>query len=340
MRSVSDLITPAVLARELGIVADPAGDGGPGGARPVVLDVRWRLTGPPGRPDHAARRVPGAVFVDLDTELASHPPAGVGTGTGGRHPLPDPESLQEVLRRAGVCQDSTVVAYDDADGSVAARAWWLLRWSGVPAGRVRVLDGGFAAWTADGLPLAGDDVPESERAPEPAVTRGDLVVRPGAMPVLDAEGAAALARRGALLDARAGARYRGETEPVDPRAGHIPGARSAPSTGNAGPDGRWLPPAELAARFRSAGVTDPAAVGAYCGSGITASALVLALEHAGVTSPDAPAALYPGSWSEWSSDPARPAAVGPEPDGDGPGAAASHPSGPEGGVPGGARGTP
>lgn len=151
-----------------------------------------------------------------------------------------------------------------------------------------------------------------------------MAVRPGGMPVLDADGAAALARTGTLLDARAAARYRGETEPVDPRAGHIPGARSAPSAGNVGADGRWLAPAELAARFRAAGVadrsaagTDPAgaALGAYCGSGITASSLVLALEQAGITEPDAPAALYPGSWSEWSSDPARPAATGAEPDG-------------------------
>lgn len=315
---MSDLITPAVLARELGILAGPGDSGGSGARTPVVLDVRWRLTGPPGRPDHAARRIPGAVFVDLDTELASHRRAGGGPAAGGRHPLPDPASLQEVLRRAGVRQDSTVVAYDDADGSVAARAWWLLRWSGLPAGRVAVLDGGFAAWLADGLPLAGDEVPEPRRVPEPPVVPGDLVVHPGGMPVLDADGAAALARRGALLDARAGARYRGETEPVDPRAGHIPGALSVPSAGNAGPDGRWLPPGELAARFRAAGVSDPAAVGAYCGSGVTASALVLALQYAGVTSPDAPAALYPGSWSEWSSDPARPAATGPAADGEGP----------------------
>ncbi|MBW0106942.1 sulfurtransferase [Pseudonocardia sp. KRD291] len=313
MGPVSDLITPAALARDLEILAGPGGTGASGVSRPVVLDVRWRLTGPPGRPDHAARRIPGAVFVDLGTELAAA--VASGGGPGGRHPLPDPASLQEVLRRAGVREDSTVVAYDDADGSVAARAWWLLRWSGHPAGRVKVLDGGFAAWTAEGRPLAGDDVPDADRAPEPVPDPGDVVVRPGAMPVLDADGAAALARRGALLDARAGARYRGETEPVDPRAGHVPGALSVPFAGNTGPDGRWLPADELAARFRAAGVTDPTAVGAYCGSGVTASSLVLALEHAGVTSPESPAALYPGSWSEWSADPARPAATGPEPEG-------------------------
>lgn len=297
---MGDLITPRALAGRLG--EDPP---------PVVLDVRWRLTGPPGAPDHRARRVPGAVFVDLDTELAA--PAGAGAPRG-RHPLPSPDVLQDVLRRAGVHDSSDVVAYDDADGSVAARAWWLLRWAGLAADRVAVLDGGFAAWCAAALPLAGDAVPEPERAAEPARAAGTVVVRPGGMPVLDADAAAALAAGdGVLLDARAGARYRGETEPVDPRAGHIPGARNVPSAGNAGADGRWLPPAELAARFRAAGVDGTAPVGAYCGSGVTASALVLALEHAGLTTPDAPAALYPGSWSEWSADPDRPAATGDEP---------------------------
>jgi thiosulfate/3-mercaptopyruvate sulfurtransferase len=135
------------------------------------------------------------------------------------------------------------------------------------------------------------------------------------MPVLDADGAAALARSGVLLDARAGERYRGEAEPVDPRAGHILGARSAPSAGNAGHDGRWQEPEDLAERFRELGVepgSGPEAVGAYCGSGVTASSLVLALEYAGLTAPEKPAALYAGSWSDWSTDPDRPAATGPE----------------------------
>jgi thiosulfate/3-mercaptopyruvate sulfurtransferase len=268
--------------------------------RPVVLDVRWRLGGPPGRADHAAGHVPGAVFVDLDTELAAPP------GTGGRHPLPEPSRLEEVLRRAGISEGSRVVAYDHADGSVAARAWWLLRWAGLSADHVAVLDGGWAAWREEGLPVSTE-----EPAPEP----GDVVVRPGGMPVLDADGAAALARSGVLLDARAGERYRGEAEPVDPRAGHIPGARSAPSAGNAGHDGRWQEPEDLAERFRELGVepgSGPEAVGAYCGSGVTASSLVLALEHAGLTAPEKPAALYAGSWSDWSTDQDRPAATGPE----------------------------
>ena len=252
----------------------------------VVLDVRWRLGGPPGRQDYEVSHVPGAVYVDLDTELSAPP------GAGGRHPLPDPEPLQEVLRRAGVREGGRVVAYDAGDGSVAARVWWLLRWAGY--GEVAVLDGGFAAWEAAGLPVTAEE--------PPALTgeaAGDVVVRPGQMPVLDADGAAALARDGVLLDARAAPRYRGETEPVDPKAGHVPGALNAPSTGHVGPDGRWLGAAELAARFAEIGVTGEAAVGAYCGSGVTASSVVLALEVAGITSAGKPAALYAGSWSNW-----------------------------------------
>jgi thiosulfate/3-mercaptopyruvate sulfurtransferase len=287
----------SVLVFPLDLAADLERDSAD---RTVVLDVRWRLGGPPGRAEHAAGHVPGAVFVDLDTELAAPP------GAGGRHPLPEPSRLQEVLRRAGVSEGSRVVAYDHADGSVAARAWWLLRWAGLSADRVAVLDGGWAAWREEGLPVSTE-----EPAPEP----GDVVVRPGGMPVLDADAAAALARSGVLLDARAGERYRGEVEPVDPRAGHIPGARSAPSAGNAGHDGRWQEPQDLAERYRELGVepgSGPEAVGAYCGSGVTASSLVLALEYAGLTAPERPAALYAGSWSDWSSDPERPAATGPE----------------------------
>lgn len=300
------MISPEELAGAVGAAADGSA------ARPVVLDVRWRLAGPPGREDHEARRVPGAVFVDLDTELSAGPAA---PGPGGRHPLPRPAALQEVLRRAGIRDDDPaglVVAYDDGDGSVAARAWWLLRWAGLDPARVRVLDGGFAAWRAARLPLAGSGPGAGAPEPLPAPP-GDVVVRPGAMPVLDADGAAALARDGVLLDARAAARYRGETEPVDPRAGHVPGARNTPAAANAGPDGRWYSAAELAERFRAAGAGPGVATGAYCGSGVNACALVLALEQAGLTTPEAPAALYPGSWSEWSADPARPAATGDRP---------------------------
>jgi thiosulfate/3-mercaptopyruvate sulfurtransferase len=291
---------PLVAPAELAALLD-------GPARPVVLDVRWRLGGPPGRVDHESGHLPGAVFVDLDTELAGAP------GRGGRHPLPDPRALQEVLRRAGVGEGSTVVAYDDDSGAVAARAWWLLRWAGVAAERVAVLDGGYRAWLAAGLPISVEP-----SRPEP----GDVVVRPGAMPVVDADEAVTLARDGLLLDGRAAARYRGETEPVDPRAGHIPGAVNAPATAHVDATGRWLPPEALARHYADLGVTavpgggaDAHAprIGAYCGSGVTATALILALEHAGLCLPGWPAALYAGSWSQWSADPHRPAATGAEP---------------------------
>lgn len=260
-------------------------------APPVLLDVRWRLGGPPARADYETGHVPGAVFLDLDTDLAAPP------GPAGRHPLPDPAALQEVLRGAGVDTGDAVVVYDDKDGSVAARAWWLLRWAG--HGAVAVLDGGFTAWQQEGRPVSADI---------PIPPRGNIVVTPGAMPVLDADEAAAMARDGVLLDARAPERYRGDVEPVDPRAGHVPGARNAPFAGHVGPDGRWISPERLAERFTELGVGDTVPVGAYCGSGVTASSVVLAIELSGLRS--RPAALYAGSWSNWSADPARPVASG------------------------------
>ncbi|MGW1400207.1 sulfurtransferase [Streptomyces sp. NPDC002405] len=263
---------------------------------PVLLDVRWQLSlataagAAPfdGRAAHAAGHIPGAAFVDLDRELASAP------GGNGRHPLPDMEVFGAAMRRAGVSADRPVVVYDGGQGWAAARAWWLLRWTGHPD--VRVLDGGLAAWEG---PLETD-------VPEPA--EGDFSPKPGALPLLDADGAAALARSGVLFDARAGERYRGEVEPIDPVGGHIPGAVSAPTTENAGPDGRFLPAAQLRARFTALGAADGRDVGVYCGSGVSAAHEVLALAVAGI-----PAALYVGSWSEWSSDPSRPVAVGPDP---------------------------
>lgn len=259
---------------------------------PVVLDVRWRLAGPPGETSYAQGHLSGARFIDLDTALAAPP------GEGGRHPLPEPEVLQLAMRAAGVRSGHPVVAYDDADGSVAARVWWLLRWAG--HSEVAVLNGGYAAWVAEGRPVT-DEVPEHEP--------GNLEVRPGQLPVLGADEAAGLARDGKLLDARARERYAGEVEPIDPRAGHIPGAVSAPFAGHLGLDGRWLPPDLLAERFEGLGVTGDRPVGAYCGSGVTASSVVLALELAGLPG----AALYAGSWSHWGRDPERPVATGDTP---------------------------
>jgi len=256
---------------------------------PTLLDVRWRLGGPPGRADYLAGHLPGAVYLDLDAELCGAP------GAGGRHPLPDPAALQRALRAAGFRTDRPVVTYDGGDGLAAARAWWTLRWAGHR--QVRVLEGGYRAWSAAGLPVTT----ETAAPPE-----GDFTVRPGGMPTLDAEAAAARAVDGVLLDVRAAPRYRGETEPVDPVAGHIPGAVNLPATEYVGEDGRLAPPDALRARFAEAGVRPGVPVGAYCGSGVTAAQAVLALNVAGY--PDA--ALYVGSWSDWITDPRRPVATG------------------------------
>ena len=256
---------------------------------PVVLDVRWYLGGPPGLDSYRRGHVPTAVFTDLDRVLAGPP------GPGGRHPLPEPAAFQAAMRAAGVRQDRAVVVYDDGDSTVAARGWWTLRYYGHE--NVRVLDGGYRAWVSAGLAVTQAD---------PGPAPGDFTARPGHMPALDAAGAQVTALTGRLLDARSAERYRGETEPVDPVAGHIPGAVSAPTTGNVNADGTFAGAAELAARFAALGVTgDGAAVGAYCGSGVTAAHEILALALAGV-----PAALYVGSWSNWVADPDRPVATG------------------------------
>jgi thiosulfate/3-mercaptopyruvate sulfurtransferase len=278
---------------------------------PTLLDVRWRLGGPPGRELYQAGHIPGAAFIDLDLELAAKP------GVGGRHPMPDADDFAAAMRRAGVSAGRLVVVYDDADSTAAARAWWLLRYFGHRS--VRVLDGGFRAWTAAGHtaepgPAGSPGSPGSielpgtpEIAPAPGTPLGDFTASPGHLPLLDAAGTAALARTGLLLDARAGERYRGEVEHVDPVAGHIPGAVSAPTADNVNADGTFRPAADLAARFRGLGVTADSEVGVYCGSGVTAAHEALAMSLAGL-----PAALYVGSWSDWITDPARPIATGPE----------------------------
>jgi thiosulfate/3-mercaptopyruvate sulfurtransferase len=275
-----------VSAEELSAIAASPG-------APVLLDVRWNLAGPPGRDEYRLGHLPHGHFVDLDGDLAGPP----GRGRG-RHPLPDAAAFEAAMRRSGVSDRSDVVVYDAAGGVSAARAWWLLRYFG--HGRVRVLDGGVAAWTAAGLPLT---------TAEPSTSPGNFTARPGGMAVIGAAAAARLAREGLLLDARAPERYRGDSEPIDPVAGHIPGAVSAPTLANLAADGRFLDGDALRARFTAMGAEGGSQpLGAYCGSGVTAAHEVLALELAGF-----PAALYPGSWSEWISDPARPLATGPEP---------------------------
>lgn len=275
-------------------------------AAPVtLLDVRWSLSGPPGRDAYAAGHIPTARFVDLDHQLAGpHEP----DGAGGRHPLPSAEDFQAAMRSLGVSDDRPVVVYDAADATAAARAWWLLRY--FSHSNVRVLDGGYAAWAAAGLPtVAGDepDAPGSAAAASTAPGGGNFIAVPGAMPLLDADAAAKLAVEGVLLDARAAARFRGEIEPIDPVAGHIPGAMSAPTTDNVGPDDRFLAAEVLRTRFASLGAngTNGREIGVYCGSGITAAHQVLALEQAGIK-----AALYAGSWSDWITDRKRPVATG------------------------------
>ncbi len=257
--------------------------------RPTLLDVRWELGGPPGRPRYLEGHIPGAAFVDLERVLAGPP------GERGRHPLPPAESFGEAMRAAGVSADRPVVVYDAGNSMAAARAWWLLRYFG--HSRVFVLDEGFSGWLAAGYAI--------ERGVS-AADRGDFVPRAGGMPLLDAAAAAAVAHGGVLLDARAPERFSGEREPVDPVAGHIPGAVNLASTSLLDrTSGRFLDAGELRARFASAGVRDDIEVGAYCGSGVTAAHEVLALELAGFAG-----ALYVGSWSEWIRDPARPVATG------------------------------
>jgi len=255
----------------------------------ILLDVRWALGDPHGHDRYRAGHLPGAVFVDLEAELAGPP-----SPAAGRHPLPAPAALTRAAQRWGVRSGCTVVAYDHSGGTAAARAWWLLRWAGVE--QSVMLDGGLAAWRAAGLPIETGEV-----RPAP----GDVVLAAGRMPVLDADEAAALARTGVLLDARAGERYRGEQEPVDPQAGHIPGARSAPTSGNLDAGHRFLPADVLRRRFAALGADGRVPVGVYCGSGVTAAHEIAALAIAGID-----AALYPGSWSQWSADPSRPVATG------------------------------
>jgi thiosulfate/3-mercaptopyruvate sulfurtransferase len=217
------------------------------------------------------------VYVDLDEELARH-----GEPTDGRHPLPTASDLEESLRRWGVDEGDPVVVYDGASNTAAARAWWLLLWAGLTD--VHLLDGALPAWVSAGLPMCTDDV-----VPE----RGSISVNVGQLPTLTAESVQGF--KGVVVDARAAERYRGEQEPIDPKAGHVPGAVNLPTGGNLAADGTFLSPAALRERFAASGVDGEAPVAVYCGSGVTAAHEIAALAVAGI-----PAALYPGSWSQWS----------------------------------------
>ena len=251
----------------------------------TVLDVRYRMGGPGGRGEYERGHIPRASYVDLDADLAAPP------GAGGRHPLPVVEDFETAMRRAGVRDDRTVVVYDDWSGLAAGRAWWLLRYHGHTD--VRVLDGAWAGWVA-----AGGAVQTGAELPG----RGDFTARPGAMPVVEADDVLGVP---VLVDARAPERYRGETEPIDPVAGHIPGAVNVPTVRNLDNHGHFRDPHELAAVYSAVGAVPGADVAAYCGSGVTAAHDVLAMEVAGIR-----AALYAGSWSGWVTDSSRPVATG------------------------------
>lgn len=251
----------------------------------TLLDVRYRMGGPTGAAEYARGHIPGAAYVDLDTALASAP------GVGGRHPLPGVGAFEEAMRAVGVRNDRPVVVYDDWAGRAAARCWWLLRWAGHRD--VRVLDGGWSAWVQ-----AGRAQSDARRSPG----QGDFVASSGHLPVLALRDVLDFAERGVLVDARNPERFRGEVEPVDPVAGHIPGAVNVPTGANLDQDGRFLPPESLHELYAQAPAKE---VAAYCGSGVTAAHDILAMAVAGIE-----AALYPGSWSEWVTDPARPVETG------------------------------
>ncbi|MET0475663.1 MAG: sulfurtransferase [Mycobacterium sp.] len=251
----------------------------------TILDVRWQLTQPDGRASYEAGHVPGAVYVSLEDDLTDHAVRG-----RGRHPLPSGPAVQAAARRWGIGAETTVVVYDDWNRAGSARAWWVLKAAGLAD--VRILDGGLASWTASGGARQTGAV-----TPEP----GDVVVAhddlyAGGLPTVDADGAGALGAR--LIDARAPERFRGDVEPVDAVAGHIPGARNVPSTSLLDADGAFRSDADLASAL---GDVD----GAYCGSGVTASVAVAALAVLGTE-----AALFPGSWSQWSAESALPVVTG------------------------------
>lgn len=260
----------------------------------IVVDCRFDLMVPDaGRMAWQEGHIPGAYFADLDRQLAA-PVA--PDGIGGRHPLPAPDDVEQLFRSWGVTDRSRIVACDDMGNALAARLWWLLRWAGHRG--AAVLDGGMPAWLAAGHPLSTDT---------PAPATGSFEVRPGSMPVIDAPDVAAGLATGelVLLDARAAPRFAGEAEPIDKRAGHVPGAVNTPFDANLLADKCFRAPAELQAYYRAAiGDSDLNRVACMCGSGVTACHTLLSLEIAGLRG----AALFAGSWSDWISDDTRPIA--------------------------------
>ncbi|OMC57137.1 thiosulfate sulfurtransferase [Mycobacterium sp. IS-836] len=258
----------------------------------TVLDVRWRLDEPDGRTAYLEGHIPGAVYVSLEDELSDHSVAG-----RGRHPLPSGRDLEAAARRWGIRTDATVVVYDDWNRAGSARAWWVLTAAGLP--NVRILDGGLPAWRSAGHGLESGLV--DPRPGNVTVPHDDLYA--GGRPTLTAEQSVAVT----LLDARAPERFRGDVEPLDPVAGHIPGAKNLPSTAVLAPDGTFVGDRALAQSLSDRGISDDGPLGAYCGSGVTASVVIAALAATGRE-----ASLFPGSWSEWCSVPSRPVSRGSE----------------------------
>lgn len=251
----------------------------------VLLDTRWQLGAPSQRAAYEAGHLPGAHWIEFEEVLSGTP------GEGGRHPMPDRDVFERAMQRAGVTDEVTVIVYDQANSLAASRAWWLLRHFGHTD--AHVLDGGYEAWVAGGHPV-------TDEVPEPA--EGDFVATPGCTALLDADGVAELSYRAPLLDARPADRFRGENETIDPVAGHIPRAASMPALANLRPDGRFLPADDLAMRFTAAGIAPDAEVAVYCGSGVQATHLALALAASGIS---ADPGVYIGSWSHWITDPER-----------------------------------
>lgn len=293
---MSDRSTPResllVSAAELSEILRSEADLPAGSQRTRVLDVRWTLAQPNGHADYIAAHIPGAIYVDLETELSAH-----GAATFGRHPLPSAAELTASARNWGLNPGDSVVAYDGGGNLGTGRLWWMLRDAGVES--VRLLDGALPGWIDAGFPVETGDF-----TPEP----GTVTLGSGHMASLEFDAVADFAHDAILLDARAPERYVGAVEPMDPQAGHIPGAHNLPTAGNLDDRGYFLPAAALRERFEKVGALGDTPVGIYCGSGVTASHALFALALAG-----GEGALYAGSWSQWSNHPELPVATGSTP---------------------------